>query len=233
MTSLSTYTETMFHSDIRLLFDCLNGCELVEIPDTKYKFCFNSLTEQTPPISSEMLAAFARLIYWIGLENKIFSSNNDDNFLLSEEDRGAVLATAVLMQVRGKLALARWMLPVSKSEIPRITLKMEYTEQDLYLMGLKKDEPSQELIIIDDFVSTGGTLISLIQAVKEQTNHTIKGVITVADKGYGGIEKVKAQTGVEVVTLAKLDLDGERLGIKEFMVPNGPEILEQLKARCE
>ena len=213
----------MIEDDVNLFVESLSGCPLIQLKGEKYKFCLNSLTEQVPPASSRLYKAVARLLFRVGVCSGIFHDGpcgEGDYALVSEEDRGSPIATAVLLEVGGTLSLARWLLPVERPEIPQVPLEMEYTRQTLYLMGLTRDESSRELIIIDDFVSTGGTLVALIKGIESQTNHTVKGILTVADKGYGGPQRVFVETGHTVHSLAKLNMEGETSIVEEVNLPD-------------
>ena len=63
-------------------------------------------------------------------------------------------------------------------------------------------------MLIDDVVSTGGTLIALIKTL-EDLGLEIKSVVAVIEKGEGK-EIVKKETGTDVISIVKLDvIDGK------------------------
>ena len=63
-------------------------------------------------------------------------------------------------------------------------------------------------MLIDDVVSTGGTLIALIDTLKE-LDLEIKSIVAVIEKGEGK-EIVEKETGVKVLSIIKLDvIDGK------------------------
>lgn len=63
-------------------------------------------------------------------------------------------------------------------------------------------------MLIDDVVSTGGTLIALIKTLQDM-GVEIKSTVAVIDKGEGK-EIVEKETGVEVLSIVKLDvIDGK------------------------
>ena len=66
----------------------------------------------------------------------------------------------------------------------------------------------ERILLIDDVVSTGGTLIALIRTL-EDLGLEIKSVVAVIEKGEGK-NIVKEETGVEVLSIIKLDvIDGK------------------------
>jgi adenine phosphoribosyltransferase len=165
----------------------------------KFQFLLNPLTEQVPATSPALLReAAARVLAIANLDGV--------NKLVGEEDRGAILVAAVSLQADLPLALARW----NPSGVPgqiAVDFAMEYTQGTLYLNGV---EPDDQVLIVDDLISTGGTLVALIRAV-QQAGAKIRDVVCVAEKiEYGGVARVQAETGLMVKTLVKISVAGER-----------------------
>lgn len=80
-----------------------------------------------------------------------------------------------------------------------------YGSSNLYINDLK---PGAKILLIDDVVSTGGTLISTLNALKDM-EIDIKGVIAVIEKGEGKVI-VENETGIPVFSIVKLDvIDGK------------------------
>jgi len=180
-----------------LLEDAFDDKPLVTVG--RFQFILNPLTEQIPATSPELLReAAARVLAIANLDGV--------NKLVGEEDRGAILVAAVSLQSNLPLALARW----NPSGVPgqiAVAFAMEYTQGTLYLNGV---EPGDQVLIVDDLISTGGTLIALIRAV-QQAGAKIRDVICVAEKiEYGGVARVRAETGIAVKTLVKFSVAGER-----------------------
>ena len=83
--------------------------------------------------------------------------------------------------------------------------KTGYGSSNLFINDLHKGE---KILLIDDVVSTGGTLIALIKTLKD-LGLDIKSVVAVIDKGQGK-EIVKKETGIDVLSIVKLDIiDGK------------------------
>ncbi|MNG35744.1 adenine phosphoribosyltransferase [compost metagenome] len=62
--------------------------------------------------------------------------------------------------------------------------------------------------MFDDLISTGGTLIGLIEAVRRAGAH-VEQIICVAEKlEYAGVERVRNVTGLEVKTLVRVRVSG-------------------------
>jgi orotate phosphoribosyltransferase len=60
------------------------------------------------------------------------------------------------------------------------------------------------LLIVEDVVTTGGSTLAAIEAVRE-AGHTIVGVVSVLDRLAGGGERIEAAAGAPYVPLATID----------------------------
>lgn len=64
--------------------------------------------------------------------------------------------------------------------------------------------PEDRLLIVEDVVTTGGSTLAAIEAVRE-AGHTIVGVVSVLDRLAGGGERIEAAAGAPYVALATID----------------------------
>ena len=76
-----------------------------------------------------------------------------------------------------------------------------YSKGELYLNGIEKGD---RVLIVDDVISTGGTMIATIRAL-ERAGAEIKDIVAVIERGDGA-EKVR-ETGYNIKTLVKIDVD--------------------------
>ncbi|MBS9422739.1 adenine phosphoribosyltransferase [Photorhabdus caribbeanensis] len=157
----------------------------------------NEFTDQLPALRPQVLIEVAHRIIQL-MDLKV-------DKIVTEEDKGAPLATAISLFTGIPLAMARW-YPYGLDEMNNtvVQISSEYFEGKMYLNGI---EPGDRVSIIDDTLSTGGAVISLIEAVQKRGGE-IKDVICAVEKVQNnGKNKVKDKTGIEVKTIMKIYLD--------------------------
>ena len=165
----------------------------------KYKFLINSLTEQIPATPAELLQAATD---WIVAEGDF----NQATKIGGEEDKGAILVASTSLATGLPFGMARWYPAGLEGEIS-VDFEMEYASGQLFLNGIEEND---KVIIVDDMISTGGTMLALIQAV-QLAKGKIVDIICVAEKiEYDGVQRIAKETGYQVKTLLKISIAGER-----------------------
>jgi adenine phosphoribosyltransferase len=120
--------------------------------------------------------------------------------LLGEEDKGAPLLTAVSLITGIPMCMARWYKYELGGE-QSIEIQSEYYDGHLYVNGLERGD---RVVIIEDTISTGGTLVGLIGAV-QQAGAVVAGAIALVEKTENrGVRHVYEATGVAVTTVLKI-----------------------------
>ncbi|KZX15688.1 adenine phosphoribosyltransferase [Methanobrevibacter cuticularis] len=158
-----------------------------------YDYFVHPVTDGIPAMHPEVLKEIVDVI-----KNKVDLSDIDK--IVCVEAMGIHLATALSIETEIPFVVIRKREYGLLGEVP-VFQKTGYSEQNLYINFLN---PSEKIIIIDDVVSTGGTLIAIIKALKT-IGVDIKDVIAIVEK-YDGKELVEKETGIKVLTLAKLDI---------------------------
>lgn len=181
----------------QLVIEAFDDRPLIQF--NKYKFLINPLTEQIPATSAALLKAASD---WL-VEAGDFSSANK---IVGEEDKGAILVAGTSLATGLPFGMARW-YPAGLEGQVSVDFEMEYTSGKLFLNGVDADN---KVVIVDDMISTGGTMLALIQAVK-LAGAEIVDVVCVAEKvEYGGVQRIAEETGYQVKTLVKISVRGER-----------------------
>ncbi len=127
--------------------------------------------------------------------------------IVSEEECGGFLTACIALQKKIPFTLAK-QNPVQLPGEIGIKFSMSYNRSmSLYLNGLKEND---KVILIDDIIDTGGTMIALIQAL-EMAKVKIVDIVALAEKvNVGGIKNIKQKTGYNVRTIIKVDTSGKR-----------------------
>jgi len=84
-----------------------------------------------------------------------------------------------------------------------------YSNSKLYINGLKKGD---KIVIVDDMLSTGGTLRAVLTALKKM-GVVIKGVFIAVNKGNVAKE-IMNESNVSITTLVNIDVIDGRVAIK-------------------
>jgi len=165
----------------------------------EYKFLINALTEQIPATTAELLQATTD---WIVAEGDFSQATK----IAGEEDKGAILVASTSLATGLPFGMARWYPSGLKGQVA-VEFDMEYTSGKLFLNGICEHD---QVVIVDDMISTGGTLLALINAV-QSAKANIVDIICVAEKiEYGGVKKVAEETGFRVKSLLKVSISGEK-----------------------
>lgn len=154
----------------------------------------NEFTDQLPALRPKVLWEAALAVVKAGR----FGADK----ILTEEDKGAPLATLVSVMTNTPLAMARW-YPYSlgiHNEI-KVDLKSEYFEGRLYLNGIAKGD---RVVIVDDTISTGGALIALIHAVEAAGGEVTEVICAVEKTENKGVERVLRETGIQVKSILQI-----------------------------
>ena len=163
------------------------------------RFLVNPLTDQVPATAPQLLREAAKMILRVGDWERA-------DKIVGEEDRGAILVAAVSLASGLPLGMARWQ-PSGIQDQLWVDFECEYTEGRPYLNGVDEGD---KVLIVDDMISTGGTVLALIQLVR-MASAEIVDVICLAEKvEYGGVERVKRETGIHVKTIVEVSVAGPR-----------------------
>jgi len=169
------------------------------VPIDGYNFIINPFTEQIPATSAELLREAARRVLAIG-------DIEQASKIVGEEDKGGILVAATSLLSELPFGMARWYPSGLEGQI-EIPFTCEYTGGRLYLNGVCRGD---RVFIVDDIISTGGTLVALIQAVQKAGAQVVDIVCVVEKIEYGGVARVREETGHIVKSVLKVSVTGKR-----------------------
>ena len=161
-----------------------------------YNYFVNPISDGVPAMDPKMLRELALVVY------KHADLNIDK--IVAVEAMGIHLATALSLATDIPFVVIRKRQYGLEGE-KQVYQKTGYGSSNLYINDL---HPGEKILLIDDVVSTGGTMIALIKTLKDM-GLEIKSTVAIIEKGEGK-EIVKKETGVEVLSIIKLDvIDGK------------------------
>ncbi|MEB0205341.1 phosphoribosyltransferase family protein [Pseudomonas sp. CCC3.1] len=189
---------------MKLLKDVYEKAKVVSVGSTL--ITVNEFSDQLPALRPEVLSEVANEVV------KLMDSTADK--IVTEEDKGAPLATAVSLLTGIPMAMARWYTyRLDSVNQAAVDITSEYFQGTLYLNGI---QPGDRVVIVDDTLSTGGAVISLIESIRQCGGEVIDVICAVEKVQKEGAVNVFNKTGITVKTLMKIKLSGEKVEVLGF-----------------
>ena len=161
-----------------------------------YDYFVNPITDGVPAMDPKMLRELSLEVY------KHADLNIDK--IVAVEAMGIHLATALSLATDIPFVVIRKRQYGLEGET-EVYQKTGYGSSELFINDL---HPGEKILLIDDVVSTGGTMIALIRTL-EDMGLEIKSVVAVIEKGKGK-EIVEKETGHNLITIVKVEMiDGK------------------------
>ena len=166
-----------------------------------YPYFIHPITDGVPRLEPDVLKAIIELsiplIDWQSVD-----------MILGIEAMGLPLMAPLSMRTGIPMVIARKRQYGLKGEI-EINQETGYSKGSIFLNDIKNGE---NLVIIDDVLSTGGTIRSVIEGVKK-TRAIIQNIVVVVEKGPGMATLQKDYPEIRFDSLVKLEMDGEKIVI--------------------
>ena len=164
----------------------------------EYAYFVNPLSDGVPRVSPELLDLVVESI------GKIVNWENVD-LILGIEAMGLPIATLLSSRMKKPMVVARKRSYGLKGEIC-VTQNTGYSNGEIFINDLN---PGERVLIVDDVLSTGGTMNSVIEGVNA-SNALIEKIIIIFEKG-DGLRKLKEKTNENIESLIRVDMDGDRV----------------------
>ncbi len=172
------------------LVESLIGSPIVKKGD--YNYFINPITDGVPLVESGLLQEVAENV------SKYADLNVDK--IVCVEAMGIHLATAISLRTDIPFVVVRKRSYGLEGEVA-VHQTTGYSEGELYINGLKKGD---RVFLVDDVVSTGGTMAAVIKALKS-IGADIVDVMAIIEKGDGR-KFVEKETGIKVHTLVRANV---------------------------
>lgn len=167
-----------------------------------YPYFIHPLSDGVPSQSAELLAAARDLIY----ENVDWSKID---IILGIEAMGIPLAAALCLESGKPLVVGRkreYGLPGETS----IDQSTGYSKGAIYLNDISEGD---RVFVVDDVVSTGGTLLPILQAI-ERIGAIVADCWIVFEKG-SGMDYVRQHGDWSLNSIVRIKMDGDKVTVLE------------------
>jgi len=126
--------------------------------------------------------------------------------IVGEEDRGGYIASLLAYANKKSLAMVKW-FPIDAKKNIKIKFRNAYTKGNMYLYGVKEND---RVILIEDMVDSGGTIISMIKLLRKAGAKIIDVIVIAEKEEFNGIKRIKKETGIDVKYLLRFSSNGDR-----------------------
>jgi adenine phosphoribosyltransferase len=166
----------------------------------EYNYFIHPISDGVPSIDPHMVEEITEYILQITDTDKV-------DTILTIEAMGIPVANALSLKTGIPLTIVRKRPYFLEGEV-ELSQSTGYSKGALYINGLKKGD---RVIIVDDVISTGGTLIALVKALKIM-GVEILDVISVIGRGAGYLQL--KELGIEPKILVTIDVSEKGVEIK-------------------
>ena len=161
-----------------------------------YNYFIHPVTDGIPEMKPEILREIVTLL------KKKVDLNVDK--IVCVEAMGIHLATALSLETDIPFVVIRKREYGLDGETS-VFQQTGYSQQNLYINSLN---PGEKVLLIDDVISTGGTMIATLEAL-DKMNVDVAAAVAIVEKGENK-KAVEKKTGVSILTFVKLDvIDGK------------------------
>lgn len=164
-----------------------------------YPYFIHPLTDGVPRLDPEVLSAVTNLcldaIEWDSVD-----------LILGIEAMGLPLTAPLSINSGKPLVVVRKRQYGLEGEV-KIDQSTGYSKGEMYLNDIQRGE---RVVIVDDVLSTGGTLRAIIRGV-EKTGAEIIHIITVVEKGPGLKTLQQQYPNIKIESLVRLEMNGPEI----------------------
>ena len=164
-----------------------------------YPYFIHPITDGVPRLEPNVLQAI------VDLTEPLVDWDNID-IILGIEAMGLPLTAPLAMRTGVPMVIARKRNYGLEGEV-EINQQTGYSKGSIYLNDIKAGE---RIAIIDDVLSTGGTMRSVIEGVR-QTKASVENIVIVVEKGDGMQNLKQDYPSIRFDSLVKLHMDGEKI----------------------
>ena len=186
---------------LSVLQDSLRGSPIIW--KGEYPYFIHPISDGIPRMDADVLRATRNLIVEMGDWSKI-------DLIVSVEAMGLPLLAAVGDATGKPTVVIRKREYGMEGEV-RVDVSTGYSQSTTYINDIS---PGERILIVDDVISTGGTLEPIL-ATLEEMGVILQDIVIAIEKGEGRERLAKERPGWPIRTLARIDIIDGRVEILE------------------
>ena len=186
---------------LSVLQDSLRGSPIIW--KGEYPYFIHPISDGIPRMDADVLRATRNLIVEMVDWSKI-------DLIVSVEAMGLPLLAAVGDATGKPTVVIRKREYGMEGEV-RVDVSTGYSQSTTYINDIS---PGERILIVDDVISTGGTLEPIL-ATLEEMGVILQDIVIAIEKGEGRERLAKARPGWPIRTLARIDIIDGRVEILE------------------
>lgn len=188
---------------VEILKEQLRAARIIKKGD--YRYILNTITEQEPALDPAILDDCANKL----LERLDYSNATK---ILTAEAMGIPISTIISFKTSIPLIIATRRKKGTLDEIP-VEYVCGYEKGMLHINNIKEED---RVLIIDDLISTAGTIFSLIEGIKK-AGAQIEDIGAIFNKvDYGGMKELE-KIGFNAKTLLSVRLNGDKVEVEDYI----------------
>lgn len=161
----------------------------------EYSYFIHPISDGVPFLEAELLEEIT--------DHIIRVANMDVDRILTIEAMGIPIATALSLRTGIPFSIVRKRSYALEGEIT-IPQRTGYSKGELYVNALKKGD---KVLLVDDVISTGGTLLSLLHALKT-AGIEVSDTVIVIERGDGAAKLREMGFNVKTLVCISVSKDG-------------------------
>ena len=161
----------------------------------EYEYFIHPITDGIPLLDPDLMDEIC--------DHIIETTDLDIDYIMTIESMGIHIATCVSQKTGLPVKIVRKKQYWLEDEVV-LDQKTGYSSGKLFMNYVKSGDI---VTVIDSVISTGGTLITVLNGLKDR-GALVKDIVCVIERG-DGVDKVKNETGFDVKTLVKIEVDGK------------------------
>jgi adenine phosphoribosyltransferase len=187
--------------DLDLIVKSFENVPVIDVKD--YRYFVHPLSDGIRSIEPEILLAFSRTV------SSIIRTREDIDLLITAEAMGIPITTTVSLETGIPFSIVRKRRYGINGEL-QVHQSTGYSSSDLFL---NIPSGTGSIVVIDDVLSTGGTLKAISKGIRE-TEASIDCSILLFNKMSSKKNELERELGFPIITILDIEMMGEGVAVR-------------------